>query len=553
MSGGGIHVYWTLARALTIAEWQPLAAALAEATKKHNLKCDTQCTIDGARVLRIPDTVNRKFETPRPVTLGGAGLDFDYNVEVLEKVLEPYKTHLPAHRSSIVLPVPPASLLAKFTPDDDLAAGIEKHEFAPFKIEEIAKECAFVRDALATGGLTYTNPMWNLTNLVSVFTEGGRVDAHSMGNKHPGYTKESTDEQYDRKEREQAEKGLGWPSCGTISAHGCKACQSCKHFAAGRSPMHAALRSPASALPEKAAADASVGAGLPPGRITTGVIQHLNWDVPKGYTTGPDGIVNEIKDNFPPDPLDFTTLPLKDAVARINTDFFVLRSSGKIYQHDTDGELRALPKQDFKTALGGRRVEIVDGNGNVKRRPAADVWLDSLERREYRGLQYCPNNVGLKPNHLNLWTRWGDVEPAPGDCSIITEHILNIVADGDQAKSAFLLNWLADILQNPTRKPGVCVVLRGRQGCGKSVVGAIERKLLGPKNVLTTSDKDRILGRFNSSVMNKILLVGEEMLFAGDRATTDKPHYRLDPSGRVQVRRRARDRQPSPSLTHVEP
>ena len=31
-----------------------------------------------------------------------------------------------------------------------------------------------------------------------------------------------------------------------------------------------------------------------------------------------------------------------------------------------------------------------------------------------------------------------------------------------------------------------------------------------------------MLGRFNSSVMNKILLVGEEMLFAGDRATTDK-------------------------------
>ena len=112
--------------------------------------------------------------------------------------------------------------------------------------------------------------------------------------------------------------------------------------------------------------------------------------------------------------------------------------------------------------------------------------------------------------------------PAPGDCSIVTDHILQIVADGDQAKSDFLLNWLADILQNPTRKPGVCVVLRGRQGCGKTVVAMIARKLLGPKNVLTVNDKDRMLGRFNSSVMNKILLVGEEMLFAGDRATTDK-------------------------------
>jgi Family of unknown function (DUF5906) len=54
------------------------------------------------------------------------------------------------------------------------------------------------------------------------------------------------------------------------------------------------------------------------------------------------------------------------------------------------------------------------------------------------------------------------------------------------------------------------------------VVPAIVRTIVGPKNVLVVNDKDRLLGRFNSSVMNKILLVGEEMLFAGDRATTDK-------------------------------
>jgi hypothetical protein len=215
------------------------------------------------------------------------------------------------------------------------------------------------------------------------------------------------------------------------------------------------------------------------------------------------------------DPLRFICLPSEEAVARINTD-------GKIYRHDTEGELHALAKQDFKTALGGRWVSTSDDNGNVKRRPAADVWLDAPERCEYRGFQYCPNHIGLKLSHLNLWAGWGDVTPAPGDCSIVIDHIQNVVAATDKAKADFLLNWLADIFQNPARKPGVAIVLRGRQGCGKSVVGAIARKLLGAKNVLTVNDRDRMLGRFNSSVMTKILLVGEEMLFAGDRATTDK-------------------------------
>ena len=204
---------------------------------------------------------------------------------------------------------------------------------------------------------------------------------------------------------------------------------------------------------------------LPGGRVTN-----------SGVTSTVTGAVGAAVD-----PLRFTSLPLKEAVARINTEFFVLRSSGKIYRQDTDGNLHALPKQDFKTALGGRWIETFDDSSNAKRRLASDAWLDDPDRREYRGLQYCPNNVGLKPSHLNLWTGWGDVKPTQGDCSIVTDHILQIVANGDQAKCDFLLNWLADLLQNPTRKPGVCVVLRGRQGCGKTVVCAIERKLLGPK------------------------------------------------------------------------
>jgi hypothetical protein len=369
-------------------------------------------------------------------------------------------------------------VLAKFAGlENDLSAVIDS-SFPPIKLTDIASECAFVRDAIVTAGAAYTEPMWNLTTLISTFTEGGRADAHLMGSDHPGYTKESTDERYDRKVREKTHKGLGWPSCSAISAAGSTACESCKHFSEGKTPLHFARSTPA-LMPMIPANDNSS------------------------------------------DQLRFTYLPRKEAIARINTEFFVLRSSGKIYRQDDDGEINAVPKHDFKTALGGRWVTF-DKNGEVTRRAAADAWLDDAERREYRGFRYSPNNIGLRSDHLNLWTGWGDVIPVEGDCSIVVEHILNVVADGDQAKCDFFLDWVADILQNPTRKPGVAPVLRGGQGSGKSVVPAIVRTVIGPKNVLTVNDKERMLSRFNSAVMNKILLVGEEMLFAGDRATTDK-------------------------------
>jgi hypothetical protein len=60
-----------------------------------------------------------------------------------------------------------------------------------------------------------------------------------MGNKYPEYDKVTTDEFFDRKLREKAEKGLGLPSCATISSTGCTACQTCPHLANRRSPLSA--------------------------------------------------------------------------------------------------------------------------------------------------------------------------------------------------------------------------------------------------------------------------------------------------------------------------
>lgn len=96
-SGGGVHLYWVVSRALTVAEWYPLAAALEGAMVRHDLKHDP-VTTDAARVLRVPDTWNYKTDPPRPVRILSR-TDGDYTVERLDKVLAPYKSGaaLPEH------------------------------------------------------------------------------------------------------------------------------------------------------------------------------------------------------------------------------------------------------------------------------------------------------------------------------------------------------------------------------------------------------------------------------------------------------------------------
>ena len=77
-SGGGLHCYWISKTPLALDRWRPLAGALKNAAMKHGLRCDAGCTIDAARILRVPQTWNCKTEPRRPVQLVWMGNDYDF-------------------------------------------------------------------------------------------------------------------------------------------------------------------------------------------------------------------------------------------------------------------------------------------------------------------------------------------------------------------------------------------------------------------------------------------------------------------------------------------
>jgi hypothetical protein len=242
-SGGGLHVYWISDRALPKAEWEPYAQGLKASALMHGLRCDAAVTTDAARVLRVPNTSNHKTDPARPVKLLGLrpeAMDYDFPASLGHlPTISPVHT---APTSSLFLegnqPTAPAASLAAL-PKESLSEGLNKYEDQPsLDFGPLVKECAFIREALKTGGKDYSQPMWNLTTLAATFMEHGEKLAHKMGNQHPGYTPESTDALWERKKRERQEKGLGWPSCNAIQAAGCAACTTCPHFPKGKSPLH---------------------------------------------------------------------------------------------------------------------------------------------------------------------------------------------------------------------------------------------------------------------------------------------------------------------------
>lgn len=244
---GGFHVHWAMDADMEPAKWQDLAFRLANATRTHGLKCDTQCTVDSARILRVPQTYNRKQEEPKEVTL--LSLGDQWPVEIFQELLDRYEpmagTPSPApitldqlfeiSVTTTVSPIP-------FQKNDDLGMNIESGG-GPLDISvgDLARVCPFVLRSLGTGGVDNDQPLWFMTASIATFLDDGRDALHAMSNKHPGYSAKETDALYDRTVAKQRERDMGWPTCQRIASYGCKDCSTCPLLAAGKSPLHHAM------------------------------------------------------------------------------------------------------------------------------------------------------------------------------------------------------------------------------------------------------------------------------------------------------------------------
>lgn len=503
-SGGGLHVYWVVSRPMALDEWRPIAFALAEATKHHGLKCDTQCTVDGARVLRIPNTFNRKLEAPRPVKLTSM-VDFDYSVERIASALEPYKTITPSHSPQSNVVVDPALFPARAPiKDDELSAGVDSVGQSFVDLLGVIPQCGFIREAVSTGGKDYTNPLWNLTTLIATFADHGRVFAHKMARGHPGYTKESTDELYDRKEREKAQKGLGWPSCKTISASGCSACQACPHFSAGKSPLH--LVQSAS---RQRASGVHPGVGTPITQVTSGVSAPVTSnDLPDGYTRRPDGIIMQ---QVPQDDGSFRGEPLCEYVmddawlqdAPPTLHFTTIVNMSRKRQIDLPAgvvggnEMRALLQtQLFMVPVGAKRVQnlseffvawikkLQDTKETVSSSPfgwhvtkGIGAGAGGLEGFVFAGRMYTPTGEKLAANPDNVIARHyaptGQMAPWSDAAKMITDQ-------SRQDLCAIVASAFAAPLVRFTGHPGVIMSAYSQEsGIGKSTALKVAQAVWG--------------------------------------------------------------------------
>jgi hypothetical protein len=162
--------------------------------------------------------------------------------------------------------------------------------------------------------------------------------------------------------------------------------------------------------------------------------------------------------------------------------------------------------QDFKA---NDKVKV--GDSLV---PVAERWLEWEARQTFERIEFEPSNPTA--GNFNLFKGFNRVESdQTKDWSLIKLHLLEVLCSGNIDYFNWLMTWFANIIQRPGEKLGSAIVVQGTKGSGKSIIFDAFADLLQPYTY-KTAESEQIIGKFNWHLSNKLLLIAEEAIFAGD-------------------------------------
>jgi len=171
------------------------------------------------------------------------------------------------------------------------------------------------------------------------------------------------------------------------------------------------------------------------------------------------------------------------------------------------------------------------GQASVQLKPFITQWVKDPLIRRYKGLVFRPPPMVAAEDTYNIWNGFAvnRYEPA-GDSPVKTDGVavkqlidfLGTLCGHKQTVLDYLLDWMAQIFQYPSRKTGVAILLKGEEGVGKNRATDLLSAMLGPdKSLNTSSPKNTLYGEFTQLREGKFLIVINEANGADNFAAND--------------------------------
>lgn len=218
--------------------------------------------------------------------------------------------------------------------------------------------------------------------------------------------------------------------------------------------------------------------------------------------------------------------------------FILLGSRAAIMRERLDGPIedraRVISIDAFRAYFLNRGVVVrsrkMQEDGEYREvksyRKIAPLWLSHWRRRTYDGIEFYPDasNAPGTTGYFNLWRGFSvspDVATPAGErwkkYFKFQDHLKANICDSDYQVYRWVWHWFAHLVQRPRERIGTAIVLRGKMGTGKTIVGDVIGSLFASHYFLV-DDPRYLVGQFNAHMASCLLLQVDEGFWAGDKA-----------------------------------
>jgi hypothetical protein len=195
------------------------------------------------------------------------------------------------------------------------------------------------------------------------------------------------------------------------------------------------------------------------------------------------------------------------------------------------GTFEIMPSDDTNMALNYCNMNFKFPMFNLPKSMYA-VWRDNINRKSALKCVFSPKlyynpNTGNSQNTYNMFHGLAIEKNSLDDVKSFTEdelktegyflHIKYRWCLGNIPLYNKVLDFFASILQRPWYKMKMCVILKSLERSGKGLPIQIFSELIGDRYFFQPTTAGEVLGNFNASMGNKLVVFMDEMVWGGDK------------------------------------
>lgn len=148
-----------------------------------------------------------------------------------------------------------------------------------------------------------------------------------------------------------------------------------------------------------------------------------------------------------------------------------------------------------------------------------DKWTNDLEQRIYRKYDFIPYNIE-PPKDTDIYNMFTGMNPHiyKGDYNyqenkqLLTKKIkpyldlCQALCGGDDEHAMYFHKFIAQMFQQPTKRPPIAILFKGKQGTGKNLVLDAIGNMIGKEHYITSSKPTDFFGDHAEGAYRKLLI-----------------------------------------------